>query len=205
MIPFYERSLNERLALTETAIRERRTLIERWAALENAESSSWSARSVMAAHYLRDQPSVADFGCGTMSLESHLQPDQRYVPLDVVARDSRTLVCDLNIEPPPETGTAAAAFLGVLEYLYDPLSVLQQLSRQYRVLVVTYCINDAPHAPPNRREHAWVNDFSEVDILGMFSEAGWTPDEGRMVDNLQKMWRLTSIGLKSAPFGGDHD
>ena len=38
MIPFYERSLDERLALTEAAIREKRTLIERWAALENPET-----------------------------------------------------------------------------------------------------------------------------------------------------------------------
>lgn len=38
MIPFYERSLDERLALTEAAIREKRTLIERWAALENPEA-----------------------------------------------------------------------------------------------------------------------------------------------------------------------
>jgi Hypothetical methyltransferase len=193
MIPFYERSLEERLALTETAIREKRTLIERWAALENAEASPWNARAVMAADYLRGQHAVADFGCGTMNLVCQLHPNQQYIPVDVVARDNRTLVCDLNKEPPPETGATAAAFLGVLEYLYDPLSVLHQISRQYLVLVVSYCITDAPNSPPNRREHAWVNDFSEVDMLNLFRQAGWTPNEGRMVDDLQKMWRLTVI------------
>jgi hypothetical protein len=191
MIPFYERSFDERLALTETAIREKRTLIERWAALENTESQHWSARAVMAADYLRDQPSVADFGCGTMNLANHLQPNQRYIPVDVVARDHRTLVCDLNKQQPPETGATSAAFLGVLEYLYDPLSVLQLVNRQYQVLVVSYCITDAPNSSPNRREHAWVNDFSEVDMLSIFRKVRWTPDEGRMVDDVQKMWRLT--------------
>lgn len=197
MIPFYERSLDERVALTETAIRERRTLIERWAALESAEASPWSARAVLAARYLRGQHSVADFGCGTMNLVHQLHPDQHYIPLDVVARDSRTLVCDLNAEPPPETGATAAAFLGVLEYLHDPLSVLQHINRRYLVLVVSYCITDAPGSPPNRHEHGWVNDFSEVDMLNLFRQAGWTPSEAAMVDDLQKIWRLT-VGSRSA-------
>ena len=141
MIPFYERSLDERLALTETAIREKRTLIERWEALEeNPESQHWSVRAVMAADYLRDQPSVADFGCGSMNLANHLQQNQCYIPVDVVARDHRTLVCDLNKHQPPETRATAAAFLGIVEYLYDPLSVLQFASRQYQVSVVSYCI-----------------------------------------------------------------
>jgi hypothetical protein len=192
MIPFYERSLDERLALTETAIREKRTLVERWAALETPEAQGWNARAAMAADYLRDQPSVADFGCGTMSLAGQLQPDQQYIPLDVVARDHRTLVCDLNQQQPPETGATSAAFLGVLEYLHDPLSTLQHINKQYEVLVVTYCIIDAPSAPADRREHAWVNDFSEDDMRHLFQQSGWTPDGEGMVDNWQKMWRLTA-------------
>jgi hypothetical protein len=191
MIPFYERSLDERLALTESAIREKRTLLERWAALGSSEASPWSARAVIAAKYLRGQHSVADFGCGTMNLIHQLHPDQRYIPVDVVARDSRTLVCDLNKESLPDTGATAAAFLGVLEYLYDPESVLRHASRHYQVAVVSYCITDAPNSPPNRREHAWVNDYSEAEILTLFQQAGWLPNDGAMVDDLQKIWRLT--------------
>jgi Hypothetical methyltransferase len=198
MIPFYERSLDERLALAEAAIREERTLIERWATLEYPEAQHWSGRAVMAADYLRDQPSVADFGCGTMNLAYHLQPNQRYIPVDVVARDTRTLICDLNKQQPPETGATAAAFLGLLEYLHDPLLVLQHISRQYQVLVVSYCITNAPNSPPNRRQHAWVNDFSEVDMQNLFRQSGWTLDRERMVDDLQKIWRLIVVAPKEA-------
>ena len=192
MTPFYQRSLEERLALTAAAIREKRTLIERWTALEAAEARPWSRRAAFAAEYLRDQPAVADFGCGTMTLAALLQPHQRYIPLDLVARDPRTLICDLNLQPPPETGATAAAFLGLVEYLHDPLSVLQRLSRQYRVLVVSYCTTDSPKAPPNRREHAWVNDFSDAEMQTLFRQSGWIVDAERRIDNMQKIWRLVS-------------
>ncbi|NLH83282.1 MAG: class I SAM-dependent methyltransferase [Phyllobacteriaceae bacterium] len=192
MIPFYDLSLTDRVALTETAFREKRTLIERWRALEPSEAQPWNRRAAKAAEFLQDQPSVADFGCGTMNLEHHLRPDQIYVPLDVVARDDRTLVCDLNLQPPPETGATAAAFLGVLEYLFDPPGVLQEIARRYRVLVVSYCITDAPNAPTDRRQHAWVNDFSEADILNLFERSGWRPEQSGMIDQMQKLWRLTT-------------
>lgn len=192
MRPFYERSLEDRQALTSAAIRERRTLIERWSALEEAEAAHWSARSSLAAKLLQDQASVADFGCGTMNLRHHLRPDQRYVGVDVVARNGETLVCDLNLDTPPETGADAAALLGVLEYIFDPRGVLEHLSRRYHVLVASYCITDAEEPQSDRRQHAWVNDFSEKDMTELFEQSGWTLVESQAVDGLQKMWRLRS-------------
>ncbi|MCB8877569.1 RRP8 family class I SAM-dependent methyltransferase [Acidisoma silvae] len=191
MIPFYELSLEARLALTEAAMAEKRTLTERWLALATEEASHWDARAAMAAALLADAPSVADFGCGTMGLARHLRPDQRYIPLDVTARDHRTLVCDLNAAPPPETGAVAAACLGLLEYIHDPLALLRALHGQYPVLVVSYCVTDAPGALADRRAHAWVNDFSEAEMTAVFRASGWKPDAGRMVGDLQNLWRLT--------------
>ncbi|MCW2284517.1 hypothetical protein M2323_002404 [Rhodoblastus acidophilus] len=190
MIPFYELSSEERQALTETAIREKRTLLERWKALDKPEAQHWSARAALAAEFLKDHACVADFGCGTMDLAHHLLPQQRYIPVDVVARDSRTLVCDLNTQLPPDTGATAAALLGVLEYLHEPLLVLKHLQRRYKLLVTSYCITDAPNPLSNRREHAWVNDFSEIEIKDLFIQAGWHVEDERLVDDIQKIWRL---------------
>ncbi|MCB8881739.1 hypothetical protein ACELLULO517_15935 [Acidisoma cellulosilytica] len=196
-IPFYARSRDERLALTEAAMRGKSTLIARWVALDNAESSHWNARAALAAGLLEDQPSVADFGCGTMTLAAYLRPNQRYIPIDVIARDDRTILCDLNRQMLPETEATAAAFLGVLEYLYDPQAVLRNAGHQYGTMVVSYCITDAPDPLENRREHAWVNDFCEAEVIALFHSAGWLPDEGRMVDGLQKIWRLQNPLVQS--------
>ena len=91
---------------------------ERWIALGNTESSRWNQHAGIAAAYLRGQPAVADIGCGTMILRSHLQSARKYLPLDVIPRDSYTFVCDLNNEMPPATGAKAAVMPGVIEYLH---------------------------------------------------------------------------------------
>src|SRR3712207_7606350 len=39
-------------------------------------------------------------GCGMMTLERDLPAPVGYLPCDVVRRDHRTILCDLNREPP---------------------------------------------------------------------------------------------------------
>jgi hypothetical protein len=192
LLPFYKRTLQDRIALTESAIRERRTLIERWAALGDEESCPWNARAAVAAALLRDQPVVADFGCGMMHLEKHLLPEQRYLPVDVVARDSRTIVCDLNREELPTLAATAVCFLGVLEYLHDVERVVASASRIYTVAVVSYCPQDAPGASGNRREHGWVNDYSSAEFEQMILGAHWTITNCDRVTSSQTIWRLQS-------------
>ena len=193
MIPFYERSLEERIALTDTVILEKRTLVERWSSLGDAESSRWHRRATIAATYLQGQPAVADIGCGLMILRAHLQHEQKYFPLDVISRNPLTVVCDLNHEKPQETEAKAAAMLGVIEYLHDPSSVLLHLSNQYKKLVVSYCFTDGPGAPANRREHGWVNDYSQREILELFRDSGWSIMDQARVKAWEYIWQLTSV------------
>lgn len=194
MKPFYERSQQERLALAAVAIREGRTLIERWVALDKVEAEHWDARAAIAARLLADQQSIADYGCGTMNLLRHLTPEQRYVPVDLVARDANTIICDFNRDPPPPTGATAAAALGLLEYLYDVPRLLGCLHEQHQVLVVSYCVANASGAPANRREHGWVNDYTESQITLLFQQAGWHVQEAQTVGSFQRIWRLGAIG-----------
>lgn len=189
-IPFYGRSEDERSALVRAAVQEKRTLLERWANLTEQEASGWSARAAMAAKWLAGFDSVADFGAGPMHLERYLRPGQSYVPLDVVARDQRTIVCDFNTTSPPETGAEAAACLGLLEYLFDPLAFLRALRQHYRHAVVSYCVSDSPDAPENRLQHAWVNAFSTAELRVQLEEAGWRILDEAPVDDLQRLWRL---------------
>ncbi|WP_156967606.1 hypothetical protein [Methylosinus sp. PW1] len=189
-IPFYDRSEAERTAITKEAIDENRTVMERWAALTAAEAEPWSARAAMAAVWLADECSVADLGCATMTLERYLKPKQKYIPVDVVARDHRTVVCDFNLEAPPPTPAIAAACLGLIEYIHTPTNFMALIGAQYQTTVVSYCVTDAPAAPQNRRANAWVNDFDTASIEGIFHKTGWTISQSRWVDDLQRIWLL---------------
>lgn len=84
---FYDLNEHERIALTEAAAAQGRTLMERWTALSEGEASGWSARSRLAASFLAGCASVVDFGCGTMVLERCLASGVDYRPVDVCRRD----------------------------------------------------------------------------------------------------------------------
>ncbi len=191
--PFYERSEAERVAMTLEAIRQGRTVFERWGALAQPEAADWNARAALAAEWLGDQTSIADLGCGTMTLERYLRPDQIYIPVDVVARDHRTIVCDLNREVPPATAAGSAACLGLIEYLHRPKEVLGNLGLHYGAMVVSYCVTDAPEPLHNRRAHAWVNDFDTAGLENLFREAGWAVTKSGWIDKVQRLWLLGSV------------
>lgn len=104
-----------------------------WGALQ----TTWERRSVMAAEWLQDARIVADAGCGLMTLEALLAPSTTYIPMDVVARDGRTIVFDFNREPIPVVTCDAMVMLGVLEYSDDVASIFSQL-RQFPRVVFSY-------------------------------------------------------------------
>lgn len=198
-ITFYQRSYEERVALTVQAHNERRTLMERWSVLADAEGSHWSARSSLAAEWLVEEKSITDFGCGMMYLEKYIRPEQQYIPSDVAARDHRTIVCDLNRQSIPKTHTSSATFLGVLEYIYETPNLLAEAAKNFDTLVMTYCVTDAPSAPPDRREHAWVNEYNRAEMEAIIAETGWTIERSQFVDDWQIMWRLKS-DIRSSKF-----
>jgi hypothetical protein len=192
-VPFYDLTDGERIQLTQRAIKERRTLRERWEALAAQEAKPWSLRATMAAELLANHRTVADFGCGTMILERHLASGTVYYPVDIVQRDNRTTLCDFNVDAAPVLPASAAACLGLLEYLFNPGAFLQQISRHYRTCVVSYCPCYAPEQQEQRRSHAWVNDFSPIEIVHVFASSGWTIEKSGMISQAQIIWRLNAV------------
>ncbi len=189
---FYELGETERIKLTSEIISSRGTLLARWEALGTKEASSWSARAATATAWLSDQAGVLDLGCGTMSLERYLRPEQLYFPSDVVRRDDRTILCDLNQTSPPIVEVPAVACLGLLEYLRSPENLLKMLARLYVRAVITYCVIDSPQPLEPRRAHAWVNDFNQRDLEKTIAASGWAIVRNEALDSIQRIYLLSS-------------
>ena len=105
----------------------------------------WDRRTRLAAEWLRSRRAIVDIGCGLMALEAYLPRSTKYVPMDVIARDSRTIVFDINKAPIPVVDCDAAVMLGVLEYVEDITGVLSQL-RAFPSSVISF-------------NHIWLNDL----------------------------------------------
>ena len=181
---FYDLSEAERIALTRKAIAEHRTLIERWGVLELPEAAPWNERAALASALLANCASVADLGCGRMWLERHLKPSTQYLPVDVVARDDRTIVVDLNQQPLPALNVEGWAALGLLEYLFDVPSLFRDMSR---TVVTSY--NPVDLGNERRLSHAWINAYDTLELEAVFVGAGWSIVE-RATLGSQRVWKL---------------
>lgn len=187
-VPFYDLSEAERASLTLNAMRDRRSLHRRWRALTSDEAAGWRDRAALAAAALGEVRSVLDLGCGTMALRELLPADVLYIPSDIVSRGPGTIVCDYNVQGVPQVDTEAVACLGLLEYLYDPATLLGAL-RQPRA-VVSYCARDVPEPFANRRSHAWVNDYATDEVEALFAASGWTVVSRQLEAGRQWVWLL---------------
>jgi hypothetical protein len=188
---FFEYDELARIAMTRKAMSLRRTLVERWQGLDRAESSSWSDRIAVAAALLDGVRRVADFGCGSMALERHLVPDSLYLPVDVVRRDERTIIVDLNVDPFPEITADACVGLGLLEYLFDVPSFLLAARQRYATLVTSYNpVEVDSWEVEARRAHAWVNDYSRAQLEAEFAQAEWTIKQTVAAGESQLVWKL---------------
>jgi hypothetical protein len=161
----------QRAVETERLIRERATDVGRWADAGNL-ATQWDARAALAAEWIPAGARVLDVGCGAMSLAGLLKPGCEYCPADVVERRPGAFVVDLNQGQFPPGEYDWVTFLGVLEYVHEPLRSLQQACQAAPRLIATYCTQVGADVRV-RRGMGWVNDLSESAFADLLQLAGW--------------------------------
>jgi hypothetical protein len=98
----------------------------------------WQARAREAALWIPQNSIVLDLGCGDMVLEKELPSGCIYIPSDVVVRDARTIVCNLNKQHLPELKVTHVAVLGVLEHLIHLQHFVKELEKLACPVVISY-------------------------------------------------------------------
>lgn len=162
----------EELARRRAAAEARRTDWERWSDHDKVAVPAWEARAKLTAELIPRGARVLDVGCGAMALERFLPEHCAYLPADLVARDARTLVCDLNAGAfPPTCDSDVIVALGVLEYIDDAAAVLNWLHASGKPVVFSY--NLAGEAGTERRANGWVNDYTRAELANLIRSAGF--------------------------------
>jgi hypothetical protein len=126
---------------------------------------------------------VIEFGAGRCRLPAYLDAGCTYFASDLVARESGTIVCDLNRCPLPDLrhlSPDVAVFAGVLEYVKDLPSLLGWLSTQVAVCVASYDALDPPRwtterlvARIRRRTFGYMNDYAVDQFVAAFASSGF--------------------------------
>lgn len=145
--------------------------VERWANPRNL-NTNWSPRAALVAKLLKAGDMVLDLGCGKMDLERELPDGARYVPADIVARDERTLHCDLNAGILPAVAADVVTMLGVIEYCHNPGAALGAIASRWPRLVLTYNPADLDIGR-DRRLHGWFNALSSAELVNVACDQGF--------------------------------
>jgi hypothetical protein len=129
---------------------------------------AWKARIAHLAGFVDSAGPVMDIGCGMMWLEPLLVRGNKYIPVDRVRRDNRTLVVDLNTQPLPDVPAEFAFMSGVLEYIQDvPRFLRQIITRRFRRILLSYCTRECWPKMAVRRSLNWVSHESLEDLLNV--------------------------------------
>lgn len=115
--------------------------------------------------------SVADYGAGEMYLKTLLPMTVKYFPIDYIKRTEETILCDLNKDLFPKISTDLAVLSGVLEFLKTAEKLIDHITTStQKHIFLTYMTLDRFPAIEGRRASAYVNDFSEQQIIDMFAK-----------------------------------
>lgn len=163
--------------------------------------SSWDSRAEFAAQFIAAGSTVLDLGCGKMALEQFLPEGCRYIPADLVSRDVRTVICDLNAGDYPEAAAASAqviTLLGVIEYVVDLRTALQWLLARGCPVIITYHPADAT-AGMDRLELGWLNHLTLREWRRLLENVGFQIEHCERLSNIQYLFRLLPAAAQPLP------
>ena len=168
----------------------------------------WPERSKQACSWINSlklsaQSSIYDLGCGHQTVRTYLSTTLNYVPFDYLKRADNVQVLDLQTNMPPGQ-CACACMLGVIEYMYDPTSLLNWAATNSNYLVISY--NDFTN-PQRRAVQNWNSTFS-IDALKAEIEKKGKILKESIIGNNEIMWLVRypakRLALLSAAENGDN-
>lgn len=136
-------------------------------------TSDFPERYAFVSRFIPSGSTVFDIGCGAMHLEKHLPWQVAYQPCDLYSRDDRTIVIDLNQQQFPDVSKAdLLVFISVIEYLSDPIFIIQKIKESNKAALIIYPINpltdsrseSEPAYPKHLTESMWQNYLKEYGL-----------------------------------------
>lgn len=145
--------------------------LPRWSEPANLKSA-WKSRAKIVAALIAPGSVVLDLGCGAMDLEAELAADCVYLPADLVARDARTIIIDLNTGRLPNATADVVTMLGVLEYVHQPDNLFRSLARRWSRVVLSYNPADLDNER-DRHSHGWFNALRSAELVTLAARHGY--------------------------------
>jgi hypothetical protein len=169
--------------------------VSRWSDINNL-SPEWDERTIIMARLVPENSNVLEFGAGRLVLQDHIPASCRYTPSDLCDRGQGTIICDLNKRPLPDfIGHDVLVFSGVLEYIHDVPSLIENFSGNCKIIIASYvcATGKSVFSILRRRRASWVNDYSSVELKGIFCSYGFICSKEIVYNNNQIIYAFEKI------------
>ncbi len=137
--------------------------------------ANWNLRADQASKFLPSGKSVFEIGMGAGAFADLVSDRCDYLGSDLSPLSPDALTLDVDKDEFPDRVFDYVVFLGVFEYLANPLSVSTKIGNSTSNIIASYCCRlragDAIHT---RRRRGWATDFTEVEFLALFYSQGFT-------------------------------
>ena len=167
--------------------------MDRWRDSSGLQHPLWNERAARVAGFIPVGTRVLDVGCGAMLLERHLPFGCAYAPADLVQRDARTALCDLNAAAYPDaTAADLITLLGVLEYV-EPArlgALFGWLGATGRLALVTYSPTDFLAGEAERQRLGWINHLSFQALSELIQAHGLEVEQLARIQPYQVLLRV---------------
>ena len=134
----------------------------------------YNATARKMAHLIdKEDTSIIELCAGDMYLKDLLSSDVTYIPVDIVAKSSETVICDLNEKAFPSLNAGVIFAAEIMEYVEDAIGFISQLALCSKKLIFSYCPQEYGLNISQRRELGWLSDLSIENIITSLHEKGF--------------------------------
>ena len=153
----------------------------------------WTERAIIAASFIPPKATVLELGSGMGKFRKRIDP-LIYVPVDKEKWTPDTLTCDLNGRLPNLGYFDFVVALGLVEYLYDPLSFFEGVHQMTNSFVLSY-----RRYTPAHEIHGRVSRHNLKNIQELLIRADWIVVKKQRAIAGESVWLLKSKKQKCLP------
>lgn len=135
----------------------------------------WANRTILASELIDPNWDVVEFGAGNANLKNFLKDSQRYLPTDLVKRDPSFQIVNLDEPLKLESNFDVGIAMGVLEYVSDVESTLNEIAKNLPNFITTYCAAKSKLRKfiLIRRYIGWNNHHTKNEFEDIVHQAGY--------------------------------
>lgn len=145
---------------------------------------SWDFRIETMAEMIGDDcKTIMDLGCGSMSLKRYLPNGINYIPVDHIARNEETIVCDFNRKEFPNKRADYIVASGIMEFVKDLDWFVESICNKCNCAIVSYNSINSFSNVALRHKYSWVNNYTTAQIVMKFNKNGFVLEDDRICNS----------------------